>query len=335
MEIISQAVRLLILKSVGIKDNSSKHTQLLITDKGILVDKITTSTIDVKDFSLEKGKINHLESLSIKAKLIEAETFISDTRIERSEPLRFYPNEGGSIVNQGLLWVKEGDPTKQFVLHSEAFYSSESIDVHRDKIYKIGGISVLSKDRLGDSITESKLKKVGTLQNLRTSGSLVIDEFIFYNSTSNRLGFGIEEPNATIDIASLDNDFIIDVESTSSKVGNFSSTPLNIITDNVPRIQISSTGSSIVIGSNIETKTVIQGKLGVNVNSPDCDIVTSGPVKFEDKKFSVGTHVPKTGIWKKGDIVWNQNPAPTGWVGWICIREGSPGEWRSFGSISK
>ena len=61
---------------------------------------------------------------------------------------------------------------------------------------------------------------------------------------------------------------------------------------------------------------------------------TNGPVKFQSKKMEVGDGVPTIGLYNQGDIVWHDAPAPGGNLGWICIRTGTPGEWRSFGTIS-
>ena len=47
-----------------------------------------------------------------------------------------------------------------------------------------------------------------------------------------------------------------------------------------------------------------------------------------------GATAPSAGAYALGDIVWNSNPKPTGYVGWICTREGTPGTWKAFGSIS-
>jgi hypothetical protein len=116
-------------------------------------------------------------------------------------------------------------------------------------------------------------------------------------------------------------------------MGNWTASDLEIITDNTTRIALSSNGN-ITIGSNFETKVTVQGKLGVNVKTPDCDIVTAGPVKFQGKKHEVGEAIPTGGAYKMGDIVWNSNPKPTGYVGWICTRDGTPGEWKPFGQIS-
>jgi len=321
-------------KSLGIRDDAKKIA-LVVTEQGIETDKVTARVVKTDNLLLDNASIHGDLTITgtFKAKRMHIEEVTTDSRQERSEPLQFLP-KGENNYNNGLLWVVDG-PTKQFVLHPnpDQFYSSEHVNLHKDKEYFIGGLPIINREKLGDSISHSKLKHVGRLQNLAVDGNFEIDQFVFYSAVSNRLGFGVEEPNGTIGIAGIDNDFIIDIEDTSSKVGNYSSTPLNIITDNVARIQISATGNRIVIGSSVETKTNIQGKLGINVNSPDADIVTAGPVKFEGKKFSVGDSSPSMGTWNKGDIVWNQNPALTGYIGWVCIRSGNPGEWKTFGQI--
>ena len=85
---------------------------------------------------------------------------------------------------------------------------------------------------------------------------------------------------------------------------------LDIITDDTVRIKVGKTGN-ITLGSTVESKTQVVGKLGINVKNPDCDITTAGPVKFEGKKFQVGDVAPKNGSYNLGDIVWNENPQPT------------------------
>jgi hypothetical protein len=43
---------------------------------------------------------------------------------------------------------------------------------------------------------------------------------------------------------------------------------------------------------------------------------------------------PTSGNYNRGDIVWNLQPAASGFVGWICVTAGSPGTWKTFGAIS-
>ncbi|PAC29237.1 hypothetical protein [Flectobacillus sp. BAB-3569] len=46
------------------------------------------------------------------------------------------------------------------------------------------------------------------------------------------------------------------------------------------------------------------------------------------------TSAPPTGTWKKGEKIYNLNPTADGWLGWVCISDGSPGVWKEFGKIN-
>lgn len=46
-----------------------------------------------------------------------------------------------------------------------------------------------------------------------------------------------------------------------------------------------------------------------------------------------GTAAPTTGVWKRGDKVWNSTPSAAGYIGWICVVAGTPGTWKGFGLI--
>lgn len=48
---------------------------------------------------------------------------------------------------------------------------------------------------------------------------------------------------------------------------------------------------------------------------------------------TAGTSAPTIGIWDTGNIVWNENPASGGKIGWVCVAGGSPGVWKAFGTI--
>ena len=84
-----------------------------------------------------------------------------------------------------------------------------------------------------------------------------------------------------------------------------------------------------------DTSTIIKGNLGIGVSNvpDDLSLETERPVKFQGKKFEVGNKIPTIGLYNKGDIVWDDDPKPNGILGWICIRPGTPGEWRTFGTI--
>ena len=101
---------------------------------------------------------------------------------------------------------------------------------------------------------------------------------------------------------------------------------MSLITDNKERIVIKQHGG-----------VEIKGKLGVNVSYPgeDVDLEVSGDIRFNAKKLSVGAEVPTEGNYNKGDIIYNTDPTAGGWIGWVCVESGNPGNWKKFGAIEK
>ena len=200
----------------------------------------------------------------------------------------------------------------------------------------IGGTPVLRMTELGSAVRNSSLVTTGTLQNLHTTGNLSIDEYVFYNTDAESFGIGTEAPNGKFAVATLDAEFIIDTTPGAVKAGTWTSDDLRLVTDDTTRLVVRSNGH-IDLGDpeGTNTKVTVHGKLGVGVNSVDSDVSlsTSGPVKFENKKFMNGTDIPTSGTFRQGDIVWNEVTIQSGYVGWVCVRAGTPGEWRPFGQI--
>jgi Pectate lyase superfamily protein len=63
----------------------------------------------------------------------------------------------------------------------------------------------------------------------------------------------------------------------------------------------------------------------------------SNSLQFRTKTentISYNTIFPTTGTYNKGDLIYNTNPTPGGFIGWICITSGTPGTWKGFGSIT-
>ena len=258
-----------------------------------------------------------------------------DVRIERTASLEFHADEKKGIYGKGLYWKGHG-VTKQLIYRNnpDRIFTTECIDVGPGQNYGVGGVPVLSEGELGPTVVKSYLTKVGTLQNLRTSGNLTVDDFIFFSSSNNRLGIGTEEPNGMLSLMSMDAEFIVEPEGKEVKVGTYTADDVSIVTDNTTRIKVKSNGD-ISIGEK-DTSVSVQGRIGVGYSTVDDDvsIVTAGPVRFQGKKQEVKAELPRAGAYNKGDIVWNEDPKPTGYVGWICIRSGTPGEWKPFGQIS-
>lgn len=317
-------------RSTGITDQANR-TVLLVDNGGITVDTINVGTI-AGDTTVNGAMTveGHLRATSL-----HVDELTADIRQERSDSLTFTSDNGDTPVSKGLKW-QGNDATKQFIYQADPdrLYSTETIDLHRDKSYSIDNVSVLSATALGDTVIDSRLRTVGRLQNLVVDGNLNVDDFVFWDGDSMRMSIGTEAPNGQLSISSERAEFIVEPEGETVTLGTYSTSELKIITDNTDRITISPYGH-ITLGSNgnINSKISMHGKVGIGVSNPSEQFEVAGPIKFESKKFATGTAIPEDGMWRKGDIVWNNNPVANGTVGWICTREGTPGNWKAFGRI--
>jgi len=310
--------KITLLRSTGVKDNATR-TSLLVEDDLITVGNIDTDNligdIDVSGNLNIQGKLTagnlHVEELSSTQKVTQNIDFIA---------------QGGSLEMMGMQWRKEGEATKQIVWRGDRFYVSNTIDLHRNAVIEIDNIPVLSADKLGVTIKHSELEHVGTLNNLRTSGDLNIDDFVTWDSGTMRFGIGVEAANAQFSVASNEAEFVVDPEFDHVRVGAYTTSKMSLLTDNKERIVIKEQGG-------VEVK----GALGIKVQYPgdDVDLQVAGAIRFQDKKMAVANEIPLGGNHNQGDMIYNNNPQAGGYLGWVCIEGGTPGKWKRFGKIEE
>jgi len=61
----------------------------------------------------------------------------------------------------------------------------------------------------------------------------------------------------------------------------------------------------------------------------------SSPANSLDRKaWRSASTIPAGGTWAQGDIVWNSAPVSGASIGWICVAGGTPGTWKSMGSVA-
>ena len=311
--------------SNGIVDTSTVQN-VRITDEGITVPSITTP--EINSAVTVNGELTVQGTIT--ASKLHVDEISSDVRNERTSPLEF---KGPSLAGKGLIWTGKNH-TRQFTFqeNEDRLFSSENVDLLTGKQYMVDNNPVLSLDTIGPTVHTSSLRRVGTLENLQTTGHLNVDNFIFWDSDSMRLGIGTESPNGMVSVKNLEHEFVIDyTEDLQYKIGTWTSTGLKIVTDDVERITVNGVGQI-----TLHDRVNINGRLGIGVNNfNDVDISTAGPVKFQNKKFEVSNRFPTSGSYNQGDIVWNDTPAPTAYVGWVCTRTGAPGDWKPFGAIAE
>jgi len=313
--------------SAGIKDEA-RSTVVLVKEDGLYVDNVYTpkigNSLSVSGDLKVDGEVH--------ATRLHVDEISADIRNERTSPLEFKGEQGPSY-GKGLIWTG-GDYAKQLVLQSnpDRVWSTEHIDLNGGKEYKINNATVLSENSLGSTIVNSNLRRLGALDSLTVNGGIRIDEFIVYDDATQRLGIGTEDPNGMLSLNSFDHEFVIDPTNAKQwKLGTYSTSELQIITDDTARIVVGANGHI-----KVTSKTSFMQKVGIGVNNfaEDVDLTVAGSVRFENKKFEVNESIPTSGSYIKGDIVWNANPQPGGYVGWICVREGTPGEWKPFAQIA-
>ena len=183
---------------------------------------------------------------------------------------------------------------------------------------------VLWKDTLGKSVKSSSLTQLGVLNNLQVSKTLYASE--------NRVGINTQAPSAEFSVNVDGYEVITTMHEKNAYVGTHMPVPFSIGTDNTARIICKSNGD-IVLGDK-ENNISVMGKLGVGANNPQESLHVVGNIKFADRTFASGDYAPTVGRWDTGSIVWNNKPEINQPVGWVCVKGGTPGSWRSFGKIN-
>ena len=247
-------------------------------------------------------------------------------------------NFKGDIPGKGLIWSGDGY-NKQLIYAANPgrFFVSETIDLAKGKGISVNNVKVIDDTELGSTVTKSNLREVGRLKGLIVDGGLSVNQYLVYNATTDRLGIGTDQPNATLSILDQNLELVFGAsEPNVGSMGTFNSADLELVTDNTARLTIGAGGDITLGNTNFgPTKVKIVGSLGVNVSSidPRTDLHVSGAIKFNDKLHLSGSEAPTSGAFNEGDILWNNNPQPGCFIGWVCIRAGNPGLWSGFGRI--
>ena len=291
----------------SLKEGSGHIGTFSSNDLAIVTDNVARITIS------RTGKIVFGHPVAQNADVeIQGRLFVRQLVVDQNDstnsPLEFKAAEGGSNYGKGLLFSGKNVSPKQFILNAnpDNFYSTEHINLNNTKSYLICGSVVLSINKLGDGVKQISLTSVGTLTSLEVSG------------TSN-----------------LANTLIVESEKISIADGTIINTNTLGIGNPLQNINISTQSVSLGSKDVPTTNVVVNGTLAIGVQtvSPDVKFETSGNIRFSNRLFAVDTEIPTTGSFKKGDIVWNSNPIEKGYVGWVCVTDGTPGIWRGFGQI--
>jgi hypothetical protein len=161
------------------------------------------------------------------------------------------------------------------------------------------GREIINGNQLGYHITDSNLQRVGMLRDLQTQGEALLSDTLYV--TGKRVGINTIEPSAVFVVWDEEVELVITKHSQDTGyVG-------------MPRFQ------RLVLGANNKDNLILD---------------TDGSVEIENLRvgntpMSSATAIPDYNA-ITGTIVWNENPAQGGPVGWICL---GGARWAKFGII--
>lgn len=294
--------------ALTVKENNIEFGIGSQKNKVASIGTFTNDAVEIVADSVPRITINTNGEIKVHGKLI-----VEDLVTERTPWMMFKETKDSTNYGKGIIWSPLSGISKQLCLQAgpDRIHSTEIFDIARDKFYSIENISVLSLTRLGQTVTESNLTSVGVLKELQVGGNAAIAK------TLSTTEIDVGRMNISHNLVKVRDQFSI------SRDENVDFT----INEN------------ITIGNSTNSSRVVTvfGKMAVGVTNPDptVSLTVNGPISIENKKFVVGSGVPSSGQYNKGDIVWNNDPKATDYIGWVCVAPGTPGAWLPFGAIAR
>lgn len=282
------------------------NTTRKITAKSIKLSEIALDTNCLTGDLIDGGTVTNFSSTGIK-------DTASETQI---------------IVKNGSVEIKKDLDIKGTVRADKLEYVSAQVPkLNVTQAVMVDNNEVIWKDSLGKSVKKSYLQEVGILKDLQVKNTLYVAD--------GRVGINTTAPGADFAVFSNGYEIVTHFHELTGFVGTSAHVPFSIGTDNTPRLTCRANGD-VVVGSETgkPVNLNVYGKVGVGVKNPVESLEVSGNIKFSERVFSSGEQEPKSGAWSTGSIVWNEQPALGLPVGWVCIKGGTPGGWRPFGTIN-
>ena len=156
----------------------------------------------------------------------------------------------GDIDGKGILWSGQGH-NKQilFASNPDRFFVSETIDIAKGKSISFNNVKALDEKELGPTVVKSNLREVGRLKGLIVDGGMMVNQYLVYDATTDRLGIGTDQPKATLSIVDQNIELVFGAsEPNVGSMGTFNSADLEIVTDSTARITVKA-GGDIVLGN--------------------------------------------------------------------------------------
>ncbi len=255
--------------STGIDDRASKCIVTLLDAAVVVENNLVTLDLTVEGNLNVKGTVD--------------------------ETSQFFKQISSSVTSN----VKSGLNQDLFSNFSDVIFNtikSDGLDLSK---ITVNGSTVIEGNRIGYSITESNLQRVGLLKELQVEGETQIAETLYVGNK--RTGINTIEPSAAL--AVWDEEIEVTVSKLKDQTGRIG-TPRN---------------QSLVLSSNRQNNVVLHSD-----GTAQIDNLQVGQVKM------TASEAPPNYSSTKGHIVFNANPTPGGPLGWVCLGSAN---WANFGII--
>jgi len=254
-------------------------------------DRATQVAMTLMDQAVAFEKAVWTPSAIIKGKLTVEGDLVVLGDIDSNSPA------ANTLANMAVEKIKAD--TELLELHSDAMLASigqKGIDLKR---ITQDGREIVNGNQLGYQITDSNLQRVGMLRDLQTQGEAYLSDTLYV--TGKRVGINTIEPSAVFVV--WDEEVELVITKHSSDTGYIG----------MPRYQ------NLVLGANNKDNLILNTDGSVEIEN----------LRIGNTPMSSATAIPDYNA-ITGTIVWNENPAQGGAVGWICL---GGTRWAKFGII--
>ena len=217
-------------------------------------------------------------------------------------------NKVVDVNDDGVLVHKDLEIKGKIFATTLQYHSANVDNLDVKTSVRIGANEVLWKDRLGNSVKHSQLRQVGTLDNLNVDNTLIVE--------GGKTGVGTTEPVNKFSVRDNEIEIGIGANGDAGFVGTVNSDTFGIGSSGEPTLFVSH-----------------DNRIGIKIKRPKADLDVAGYIRFQGQTQQYLDATPTSGNWSQGDIVWNSEPQRGSVLGWVCVKPGAPGTWRSFVSI--
>ena len=212
------------------------------------------------------------------------------------------------VKDDGVVIAKDLEIKGKIFAATLQYHSANVDNIDVKTSVRIGGNEVLWRDRLGNSVKQSKLTELGVLSQLNVDNT--------FSVRGQKAGVGTDDPVKKFGVKQNNIEVGMGTNGDTGFVGTVNS-------------------DTFAIGSGDEPTLFVShdNKIGIKIRKPKADLDVAGYIRYQGQTHQYDKIIPTSGTWSQGDIVWNSEPQRGSVLGWVCVKPGAPGTWRPFVSI--